>query len=37
MKNIVSQFVGQLTLEEKEDLLKELKAAIASELAVPPP
>lgn len=36
MKSIVSQFVLQMTLEEKEELLAELKAAIAAEL-VPAP
>lgn len=33
VKSIVSQFVRQMTLEEKEELLAELKAAIAAELA----
>ena len=33
MKGIVSQFASQLTLEEKRELVSELKAAIADELA----
>ena len=33
VKGIVSQFVSQLTCEEKIELLEDLKAAIAEELA----
>lgn len=33
MKNILSQFIGQLTRDEKIELLEDLKSAIAEELA----
>ena len=33
MRDIVSQFAQQLTLEEKRRLVSELRAAIADELA----